>query len=151
MLLSLVPSSHLPLIAPARSLADRFELKDDDHYRTFLNNVTARPEGVPLLTVSNHVSPLDDPGVLVGMLPASVTVKPNLMRWTLCAQEICFKQTSTQTGFGSAKVCFVQCWAWVHVGISCANDLNGMRRGLGGERRGGGLGEGGGGCTCDNA
>lgn len=144
----------MPSITPAQSVGDRFELKDDDHYRTFLDNVTGRPEGVPLLTVSNHASPLDDPGVLVGMLPASVTVKPNLMRWTLCAREICFKQASTQTGFGSAKVCCVENRACIGTCrcIACANDLNGMRRGLGEERRGcGGLGEGVCGGTCDNA
>lgn len=66
--------------------------------------VEDRPKGVPLLTVSNHCSPLDDPGVLVGMLPARVTVRPELMRWTICAQEICFKWTAAGTGFGSGKV-----------------------------------------------
>lgn len=79
-------------------------MKEDEHYDKFLGLVKGRPRGVPLLTVSNHCSPLDDPGVLVGMLPASVTVRPELMRWTICAQEICFKWISAGTGFGSAKV-----------------------------------------------
>ena len=83
---------------------NRFELKEDEHYEKFLGLVKGRPRGVPLLTVSNHCSPLDDPGVLVGMLPSSVTVRPELMRWTICAQEICFKWTSAGIGFGSAKV-----------------------------------------------
>ncbi|CAM9402857.1 unnamed protein product [Scytosiphon promiscuus] len=83
---------------------NKFELKEDDHYKKFLGMVKERPKGVPLLTVSNHCSPLDDPGVLVGMLPASVTVRPELMRWTICAQEICFKWTAAGTGFGSGKV-----------------------------------------------
>ncbi|CAM9570618.1 unnamed protein product [Ectocarpus sp. 4 AP-2014] len=81
-----------------------FELKEDEHYRKFLSLVKERPSGVPLLTVCNHCSPVDDPGVLVGMLPARVTVRPELMRWTICAQEICFKWTAAGTGFGSGKV-----------------------------------------------
>ncbi|CAN0355969.1 unnamed protein product [Pylaiella littoralis] len=85
-------------------VVNTFELKEDEHYEKLLGLVKDRPKGVPLLTVSNHCSPLDDPGVLVGMLPASVTVRPELMRWTICAQEICFKWASAGTGFGSAKV-----------------------------------------------
>lgn len=85
----------------------RFELKDDEHYATLVEVIKDRPPGVPLLTVANHTSPLDDPGVLVGMLPAWLCARPHLMRWTLCAQEICFKMTAAEVAFGSAKVCSV--------------------------------------------
>ncbi|CAM9633722.1 unnamed protein product [Ascophyllum nodosum] len=82
---------------------NKFEIKDDEHYRVFVEAVRNRPSGVPLLTVANHCSPLDDPGVFVGMLPPSVTATPELMRWTLCAKEICFRGEALQAFFGAAK------------------------------------------------
>jgi len=55
---------------------------------TLMSLVKSRPPGTPLVTVSNHVSTLDDP-LMWGMrgLPLA---DPKLCRWTLAADDICF-------------------------------------------------------------
>ncbi|XP_059449496.1 N-acylphosphatidylethanolamine synthase isoform X2 [Corylus avellana] len=56
---------------------------------TLIRLVQSRPPGVPLLTVSNHMSTLDDP-VMWGFkgFPSS---DAKLARWVLAAEDICFK------------------------------------------------------------
>ncbi|GLT77516.1 hypothetical protein SLA2020_490900 [Shorea laevis] len=56
---------------------------------TLIRLVRSRPPGVPLLTVSNHMSTLDDP-VMWGFkgFPSFDT---KLARWVLAAEDICFK------------------------------------------------------------
>ncbi|XAR58094.1 1-acylglycerophosphocholine O-acyltransferase [Bertholletia excelsa] len=56
---------------------------------TLIRLVRSRPPGVPLLTVSNHMSTLDDP-VMWGFkgFPSTDT---KLARWVLAAEDICFK------------------------------------------------------------
>ncbi|CAM9198930.1 unnamed protein product [Choristocarpus tenellus] len=83
---------------------NEFKLKKDKHSDALLEAIKSRPPGQSLITVSNHCSPLDDPAVFIAMLPASVTLRPSLVRWTLCAQEICFKKSAHETLFGAAKV-----------------------------------------------
>ncbi|KAL8151892.1 hypothetical protein V2J09_021700 [Rumex salicifolius] len=56
---------------------------------TLLRLVRSRPPGVPLLTVSNHMSTLDDP-VMWGF-KGFPTTDPKLARWVLTAEDICFK------------------------------------------------------------
>jgi monolysocardiolipin acyltransferase len=46
-----------------------------------------------LLTISNHVSGLDDPCVLAAILPLHLLADPEAMRWTLCATDRCFRST----------------------------------------------------------
>lgn len=58
---------------------------------TLLRLVRSRPPGVPLLTVSNHMSTLDDP-VMWGFKSFPVT-DAKLGRWVLTAEDICFKRT----------------------------------------------------------
>eukprot|EP00249_Psilotum_nudum_P013811 c24527_g1_i2 orf=196-786(-) len=55
--------------------------------QTLFNLVKSRPRGTPLLTISNHMSTLDDP-LMWGLrgLPAD----PKLGRWCLAANDICF-------------------------------------------------------------
>ena len=38
-----------------------FRILDDKNYENFVNKVKARSSGIPLITVSNHVSMFDDP------------------------------------------------------------------------------------------
>ncbi|CAH1433347.1 unnamed protein product [Lactuca virosa] len=56
---------------------------------TLLNLVRSRPPGVPLITVSNHMSTLDDP-VMWGF-KGFPTCNAELQRWVLAAEDICFK------------------------------------------------------------
>ncbi|XP_039157346.1 N-acylphosphatidylethanolamine synthase isoform X4 [Eucalyptus grandis] len=56
---------------------------------TLLRLVRHRPPGVPLLTVSNHMSTLDDP-VMWGFKGFPST-DASLARWVLAAEDICFK------------------------------------------------------------
>ncbi|KAL3805745.1 hypothetical protein ACHAW5_003825 [Stephanodiscus triporus] len=43
-----------------------------------------------LITVSNHRSLFNDPGVLSCLLPLPITKQPRYNRWALCSQEYCF-------------------------------------------------------------
>jgi 1-acyl-sn-glycerol-3-phosphate acyltransferase len=89
-------------------------------------SVAGRPRG--LLTYSNHTSTFDDPGVLVALLPLSffwTEHSHGLVRWTLCAREICFRNAALAAFFASGKAFPVE------------------RGGGGGGGRGGGGGAGG--------
>ncbi|XP_044465899.1 N-acylphosphatidylethanolamine synthase-like [Mangifera indica] len=56
---------------------------------TLICLVHSRPCGVPLLTVSNHMSTLDDP-VMWGF-KGFPTMDAKLARWVLAVEDICFK------------------------------------------------------------
>ncbi|XP_078438385.1 phospholipid/glycerol acyltransferase family protein [Wolffia australiana] len=56
---------------------------------TLLHLVRSRPPGLPLLTVSNHTSTLDDP--LMWGFPGFPTMDAALARWVLAAEDICFR------------------------------------------------------------
>ncbi|KAG9131102.1 hypothetical protein Leryth_023686 [Lithospermum erythrorhizon] len=56
---------------------------------TLLHLVKSRPSGVPLITVSNHMSTLDDP-VMWAFRGFPIT-DARLARWALAAEDICFK------------------------------------------------------------
>lgn len=56
-----------------------------------MDAVENRAPGIGLLTVSNHRSVIDDPIMLAAVLPARMALKPGLMRWGLCAVDICFQ------------------------------------------------------------
>ena len=78
----------------------RYEIIQDEQYKNFLYAaITARreqqqqqqsfpPRG--LLTVSNHRSLFDDPGILSCLLPLPIAVQPHHQRWGICSQEYCF-------------------------------------------------------------
>lgn len=51
--------------------------------------VANRPKGVPLVTVSNHHSCFDDPGIW-GVLPLKQGCSRVKQRWSLAAHDICF-------------------------------------------------------------
>ncbi|CAN6541344.1 unnamed protein product [Malus baccata var. baccata] len=58
---------------------------------TLLRLVRSRPNGVPLVTVSNHMSTMDDP--LLWGFKGFPSTDANLARWVLAAEDICFKNT----------------------------------------------------------
>lgn len=63
-----------------------------------------RPKNKPLITVSNHVASVDDPFVIASLLPPSVLLDAQNLRWTLCATDRCFKNPATTAFFRSVKV-----------------------------------------------
>jgi len=70
-----------------------YEIEDDKAYRKFLQTVlggNGRLQDQGLITVSNHRSLFDDPGVVSCLLPLPIAVQPKLQRWGLCSQEYCF-------------------------------------------------------------
>ncbi|XP_067632255.1 tafazzin isoform X3 [Eurosta solidaginis] len=54
-----------------------------------LNVIGRRPVGVPLVTISNHHSCFDDPG-LWGVLPVKYVCNTFKIRWSMAAHDICF-------------------------------------------------------------
>ncbi|XP_030474497.2 uncharacterized protein LOC115691898 [Syzygium oleosum] len=63
-----------------------------------------RPKHKSLLTVSNHVASVDDPFVIASLLPPSVLLDAQNLRWTLCATDRCFSNPVTSAFFRSVKV-----------------------------------------------
>ena len=65
---------------------------NDEHYVNFLETVlgSRRNPGQGMLTVSNHRSLFDDPGVVSCILPLWVGIRPKFNRWGICSQEYCF-------------------------------------------------------------
>ncbi|KAG5244788.1 tafazzin [Salix suchowensis] len=63
-----------------------------------------RPKNKPLLTVSNHVASVDDPFLIASLLPPSVLMDAQNLRWTLCASDRCFKNPVSSAFFQSVKV-----------------------------------------------
>ncbi|KAK9453040.1 hypothetical protein V1511DRAFT_506356 [Dipodascopsis uninucleata] len=63
----------------------------------------ARKEGRGIVTVSNHISVVDDP-LLWGLLPFRHTLDPTKLRWCLGAENICFVNKVTSMFFGMGQV-----------------------------------------------
>eukprot|EP00501_MAST-03F_sp_TOSAG23-6_P000470 GSMAST32.ASY1.ANO1.483.1 assembled CDS len=57
-----------------------------------------------LVTVSNHVTAVDDPGVVAAVTPWSAIVNVDIMRWTLCAENRCFNKSILSSFFRGGKV-----------------------------------------------
>lgn len=80
---------------------------------TLLRLVRSRPPGIPLVTVSNHMSTMDDP-LLWGFKGFPVT-DAKLSRWALAAEDICFKSSMLSYFFRLGKVNFL---SWFDFGFS---------------------------------
>lgn len=63
-----------------------------------------RPDGKPLVTVSNHVASVDDPFVIASLLPPNVLLDAHSLRWTLCASDRCFTNPVTSAFSRCVKV-----------------------------------------------
>ncbi|OWR47901.1 tafazzin protein [Danaus plexippus plexippus] len=70
--------------------------------REALQRAVRRPRDVPLLTVSNHHSCFDDPG-LWGVLDVGTLTRYSRMRWSLAAHDICFTNALHSAFFALGK------------------------------------------------
>uniref|UniRef100_A0A7S3D506 Tafazzin family protein n=1 Tax=Palpitomonas bilix TaxID=652834 RepID=A0A7S3D506_9EUKA len=67
-----------------------------------------RPDNRGLVTVSNHTSAVDDPFTPSVFLPTPWLLDSDLVRWTLCATDRCFKNQAMSFFFKTVKVLPVQ-------------------------------------------
>ena len=85
-----------------------FTLLKDDHYNFLIKTIrqeTNNPgSSRAIITVSNHTSTIDDPVLFGLLLPWDLKLRPTKIRWTLCSQEICFKNPGIAAVFGAGKV-----------------------------------------------
>ena len=71
-----------------------YEIVNDENYHHFLELVIGgkgreeKQQG--MITVSNHRTLFDDPGVVSCLLPLSIGIQPKYNRWGICTQEYCF-------------------------------------------------------------
>ncbi|KAL7529740.1 hypothetical protein ACHAXR_003135 [Thalassiosira sp. AJA248-18] len=71
----------------------KYEITNDEHYQNFLELVLgggSRSPNQGMITVSNHRSLFDDPGIVSCLLPLPIAIQPKYNRWALCSQEYCF-------------------------------------------------------------
>lgn len=68
-----------------------------------LEKVFRRSKGRPLLTVSNHQSVLDDPGLWAVLLPYW-RIRPEQFRWSICTHDVFFASKFLQPMFGAGNV-----------------------------------------------
>lgn len=76
------------------SVGNQTNIFRDEKHERWLGLVRGREDGVPLITVSNHESCFDDPGVMSVIVPWDVAANPKKMRWGICTQDICFPDNS---------------------------------------------------------
>eukprot|EP00557_Chaetoceros_sp_GSL56_P013362 CAMPEP_0176482254 /NCGR_PEP_ID=MMETSP0200_2-20121128/3275_1 /TAXON_ID=947934 /ORGANISM="Chaetoceros sp., Strain GSL56" /LENGTH=296 /DNA_ID=CAMNT_0017878553 /DNA_START=357 /DNA_END=1247 /DNA_ORIENTATION=+ len=72
----------------------QYNIENDEHYAHFLTLVLGgdgrQEQGQSLITISNHRSLFDDPGVVSCLLPLWIGIQPKYNRWGICSQEYCF-------------------------------------------------------------
>lgn len=135
-----------------------YDIMDNQQYKHFLELVLGghkRKENKQgLITISNHRSLFDDPGVVSCLLPLWIGIQPKYNRWGICAQEYCYtdKLPSIVKGYiGAGQVLPIRRGAgidqalfrdfasliahgeWCHIfpegGIWQSNELGGRGRG----------------------
>lgn len=71
-----------------------YHITNDEHYHHFLTLVLGgdgrKENHQSLITVSNHRSLFDDPGIVSCLLPLWIGIQPKYNRWGICSQEYCF-------------------------------------------------------------
>jgi monolysocardiolipin acyltransferase len=84
-------------------------------FTAFLNSTTIRnkealvsavfnrPAGVPLITVTNHESCIDDPGLIGNFMTYSQLLNQPKMRWALSAHDICYTRKIYSSFFSHGK------------------------------------------------
>ncbi|KAF5839883.1 phosphate acyltransferase [Dunaliella salina] len=85
------------------TLLNKFEVVNYEQFRQALDH---RPRDTGLITIANHVSMFDDPGIPSALTPwARFWLDPweDRVRWTLCAREVCFKNEFLRQFFAAGK------------------------------------------------
>jgi len=85
------------------TVGNKFEV---DNHKVWLDAIYNRPKGQGLITIANHTSMFDDPGVICALTPLSFFWSEPWHggnRWTLCAKEVCFKNELLRQFFASGK------------------------------------------------
>ena len=76
------------------------------NYDTLLHHMTERERPQGLITVSNHSSTFDDPGVLSYLIPwwyFATEPRHEGVRWTMCTKEICAASPAVHKFFAAGK------------------------------------------------
>lgn len=88
-------------------LLSKFWLSCPNSYRVhniekLMNALDNRPSNVPLITVANHISCMDEP-LLWGILKVRQLTNQCLMRWAIAAHDICFSKRLHSLFFAFGK------------------------------------------------
>lgn len=71
-----------------------YQITNDENYKHFIELVLGgkgrKEQNQGMITVSNHRSLFDDPGVVSCLLPLWIGIQPKYNRWGICSQEYCF-------------------------------------------------------------
>lgn len=107
--------------------------------RTHVTPTGNAQQGLGLLTASNHASTFDDPPLMVSIVPGSILLHPHLVRWALCAEDVCFKRKSAldkclSTFFDTGKVLPVRRGGGIRQDMLMA-PVNKLREGCAARRR----------------
>jgi 1-acyl-sn-glycerol-3-phosphate acyltransferase len=78
------------------------------HHHRFLSAYESRAPGQGLITASNHVTAVDDPGAIAPLTPVSWLLTPDKLRYTLCATDRCFRNAITGGILSAGRVLPVQ-------------------------------------------
>eukprot|EP00939_MAST-03C_sp_MAST-3C-sp1_P001362 g1362.t1 len=77
---------------------------DGKHSEELARLIDSDRLGRGLITVSNHVTAIDDPGAVAALMPISSLATASNYRWTACATDRCFKSLSLIPFFRGGKV-----------------------------------------------
>jgi len=72
------------------------------NYGILMNALENRPKDIPLITVANHISCMDEP-LLWGILKVRQLTNQCLMRWAIAAHDICFSKNLHSLFFAFGK------------------------------------------------
>ncbi|POO00341.1 Tafazzin [Trema orientale] len=85
----------------AKLIASSLNSTSVQNPETLIRLLRSRPPGVPLITVANHMSVLDDP--LLWGFQGFPSMDSKLARWVLAAEDICFTNTVSSYFFRIGK------------------------------------------------
>ncbi|GMI22425.1 hypothetical protein TeGR_g13340 [Tetraparma gracilis] len=77
---------------------------DARRHARLVEAIAKRDPAKTVLTVSNHCCTLDDPILFGKLLPPALAGEARSQRWSLCSQEVCFRNPALATFFGAGKV-----------------------------------------------